>query len=97
MAGGLLLFVLVRGANRYPTDSTTAETGWPFLVAIAVGLVVLIVWYRQLAARSPDRVPFIGRNPEPPDWNSRNSDTVRIVEFSSGTPFPGWDPPDPPH
>lgn len=71
IVGGVLLLALVWGANRYLTDSTTAETGWPLMIAVAVLLVVLIVGVRHLAARSADRLPFIGRESEPHDWNSR--------------------------
>lgn len=57
--GGVLLLALVWSANRYLTDSTAAETGWPVLVAIAALLLVLIVVGRHLADRSG--IPLIGR------------------------------------
>lgn len=71
IVGGVLLLGLVWGANRYLSDSTTAETGWPLMIAIAVLLVVLIVVGRHLAARSADRLPLIGRESDTRDWNSR--------------------------
>lgn len=71
IVGGVLLLALVWAGNRYLMNSTTAETGWPMLIAVALLLMVLIVGGRHLAARSADRLPFVGRGSKPHDWNSR--------------------------
>lgn len=71
IAGGVLLLALVWAGNRYLTDSTAAETGWPLMIAVAVLLVVLIVWGRHLVGRSAERMPFVGRESDPHDWNNR--------------------------
>jgi predicted lysophospholipase L1 biosynthesis ABC-type transport system permease subunit len=69
--GAVLMLVLVWGANRYLTDSTTAETGWPVLIAITLGLVVVVVVGRYLAGRAADKLPIVGRTADTRDWNSR--------------------------
>lgn len=69
--GAVLLLALVWAANRYLTASTTAETGWPVLIAITLLLVVLVVVGRHLAGRAGERLPLVGREPGTRDWNSR--------------------------